>query len=183
MAEPPEQNTYGYGKKPLWQWVLIYLVVGGIIYALIYYFYLSKKGGYNYNYNQSATVYPSQPAATSAPTETVMTKEMTVVLDAENNSGESGTATLKEENGKVTATVNLTGYQKGVMQPAHLHVGSCPGVGEVKYPLNSVVNGTSATILPVTLEQLKKDLPLALNVHKSKTEISVYTACGELNAK
>lgn len=36
----------GYGKRPLWQWIVIYLVVGGIIYAAIYYFFLAKGGGY-----------------------------------------------------------------------------------------------------------------------------------------
>lgn len=37
----------GYlGKRPLWQWFLIYAVVGGIVYFLIYYFVLAPKGGY-----------------------------------------------------------------------------------------------------------------------------------------
>jgi hypothetical protein len=36
-----------YGKRPLWQWILIYVVVGGIIYFAIYYFFLSKHGGYS----------------------------------------------------------------------------------------------------------------------------------------
>jgi hypothetical protein len=27
-----------YGKRPLWQWILLYIIIGGIIYALIYYF-------------------------------------------------------------------------------------------------------------------------------------------------
>lgn len=36
----------GYGKRPLWQWILIYLVIGGIVYFLIYYFVFAKKGAY-----------------------------------------------------------------------------------------------------------------------------------------
>lgn len=45
-----------YGKRPLWQWLVIYLVIGGIIYAAIYYFILAPKGGYKapaggYNYS------------------------------------------------------------------------------------------------------------------------------------
>jgi len=50
----------GYGNRPLWQWIVIYLVVGAIIYGLVYYFILAKKGGYNYNYNQ-----PSAPQSSS----------------------------------------------------------------------------------------------------------------------
>lgn len=176
-----EQKNYGYGKKPLWQWVLIYLVVGGLIYAAIYYFYLAKKGGYSYN--QPASVYPSpQQANTTSPTGVMMVKEMKVILGEENSSGQSGTANLKEIDGKVTVDIMLSKFTD-VDQPAHIHVGVCPGVGEVKYPLNSVVNGKSSTVLPVTLDQLKQELPLAINVHKSKTELSVYSACGELSAK
>lgn len=36
----------GYGKRPLWQWILIYVVIGAIVYGLIYYFFLAGKGGY-----------------------------------------------------------------------------------------------------------------------------------------
>lgn len=36
----------GYGKRPLWQWIAIYVVVGGLIYGAVYYFYIAKKGGY-----------------------------------------------------------------------------------------------------------------------------------------
>lgn len=36
----------GYGKRPMWQWVLIYVVVGTIAYAAIYYFFF-KDSGYN----------------------------------------------------------------------------------------------------------------------------------------
>lgn len=43
----------GYGKRPLWQWILIYVVIGGIVYAGIYYFFMSKNGGYNYGSSQS----------------------------------------------------------------------------------------------------------------------------------
>lgn len=57
MAEEKEEKkAYGYGKRPLWQWILIYLVVGVIVYGLIYYFVLAKHGGYNYN----SSNYPAQ---------------------------------------------------------------------------------------------------------------------------
>lgn len=106
--------------------------------------------------------------------------EMNVLLSAQNNSNESGIANLKDTSGMVTVTINLTGYTPNVAQPAHIHTGICPGVGVVKYPLNSVVNGKSVTVLDVTLSQLKQQLPLAINVHKSATEIATYTSCGSL---
>ncbi len=42
MADEDPKNS-GYGKRPLWQWILIYVVIGGIIYAVIY-FVLAGRG-------------------------------------------------------------------------------------------------------------------------------------------
>jgi len=155
----------------------MYVVIGGLVYGLIYYFVWGKS---NTGYNMEGSGY-TPPAATSATPETMMEKP-TIVLAAVNDSGQSGTATLEEANGQVTVTVNLTGVPTdGVAQPAHLHVGACPGVGAVKYPLTSLTNGTSVTVLSVTLDQLKAELPLALNVHKSAAEAKMYTACGALS--
>ena len=36
-----------YGKRPLWQWIAIYLVIGAIVYGAIYYIFLNKGYGYN----------------------------------------------------------------------------------------------------------------------------------------
>lgn len=35
-----------YNKRPLWQWILIYVIIGGVVYGAIYYFYFYKRGGY-----------------------------------------------------------------------------------------------------------------------------------------
>lgn len=52
----------GYSKRPLWQWVVIYLIIGAIVYGLIYYFVIAKRGGYS-----SGTKYsgPSQSTKSS----------------------------------------------------------------------------------------------------------------------
>jgi hypothetical protein len=161
-----------YGKRPLWQGVIMYLIVGGLLYGAVYYFWMKPKGSlYTPPVSTEATPYESK----------VTTKEMKVVLEAENASGQSGTATLVEIDGKVKVDVMLTGTpQGGPAQPAHIHMGACPGVGAVKYPLTSLVGGVSTTTLDVTLDQIKGDLPMAINVHKSAAESSVYTACGAL---
>ena len=49
----------GYGKRPLWQWILIYIVIGGIVYAGIYFLFLKPQGG-GYNYSSD------EPAATQS---------------------------------------------------------------------------------------------------------------------
>lgn len=33
----------GYNKRPWWQWLIIYLIIGGLVYAAIYYFYINKQ--------------------------------------------------------------------------------------------------------------------------------------------
>lgn len=61
-----EKSAYGYGKKPLWQWVLLYVVVGGVIYALIYYFWFAGQG---YNYSPASS-QPTQTQTNQTPQST-----------------------------------------------------------------------------------------------------------------
>lgn len=129
-------------------------------------------------FSNKPTEQVPQPVET---TEAPAPAEVTVILSQQNDSGESGTATMMEVDGKVKVMLNLTGVlPEGVEQPAHIHMGKCPDVGEVKYPLTSPVSGVSETMLDVTLDQLKSELPLAINVHKSSEEASVYVSCGDI---
>lgn len=57
----------GYGKRPLWQWVVIYLVIGAVVYGLIYYFVLAKKGGYNYSAPSSTTQQQAPASGSNQP--------------------------------------------------------------------------------------------------------------------
>ncbi len=148
--------------------VVIVLIVGYILYSNM----------------KQAPVY-QQPATTTTTTQetaspSAMTKEVTVTLAEQNKSKESGTATLMEVDGKVKVSLKMTGGAAGVAQPAHIHVGACPDVGAVKYPLTSLIDGMSETMLDVTLAQLKSELPLGINVHKSGDEVKVYVSCGDL---
>ena len=61
QEQPKDKTDYGkgYGKRPLWQWILLYVIVGAIVYGAIYYFVFAKNGGYNsdnanYNYNTNS---------------------------------------------------------------------------------------------------------------------------------
>jgi plastocyanin len=47
------KKAEGYGKRPLWQWILVYAAVAVVIYGLIYYFVLSKNR--SNPYSQTAT--------------------------------------------------------------------------------------------------------------------------------
>ena len=149
--------------------ILLYLVVGGLIYAAYYYLVLGNK---------SSSLYTTPPASTE---EQMMDGSgIAVVLTAQNNSGQSGIATLQESNGQTTVTIQLDNVGTGVPQPAHIHTGACPVPGAVTYPLSNVVDGASQTVLDVDLTTLQSELPLAVNVHKSAAEAQVYVSCGDL---
>jgi len=46
----PKNQSKGYGKRSMGQWILIYLVVGVIVYGLVYYFLLRDSGGGGFSY-------------------------------------------------------------------------------------------------------------------------------------
>lgn len=51
--KPTDKPSKGYGKRPVWQWVVIYLIAAVIIYGLIYFFFIrdtgnSSSGGLGY---------------------------------------------------------------------------------------------------------------------------------------
>jgi len=37
-TQTPQPSNKGYGKRPVWQWVLIYLVIAIVVYGVIYWF-------------------------------------------------------------------------------------------------------------------------------------------------
>lgn len=149
-----------------------FLIVGLIIILAVagYYYYFNKGDG---------GIQAPKPSAESEGTQEP--RSVTVALGTLNDSGQSGTAILTEDGAKTKVSVVTRGGTAGnTPQPAHIHVGSCPTPGAVKYPLTSVVNGSSETSVDVTLDQLLSELPLAVNVHKSAQEAKVYTACGNI---
>lgn len=147
--------------------ILIYLVIGGLIYAAIYFLVLKKD---NNSYMAPAEQTSQEQSENS----------MTITLGAQNDSGESGTATLSETDGKTKVVVDVGNAPSGVPQPAHIHTGACPTPGGIVYPLTNLIDGTSETVLDVDLATLKSQLPLALNVHKSAEESNAYVSCGDL---
>lgn len=53
-----EEQTKGksaYGKRPIWQWVLLYVVIGGIVYGAIYFTFFHKQDPYSNTHVHSAT--------------------------------------------------------------------------------------------------------------------------------
>lgn len=112
--------------------------------------------------------------------ETPITETM-ISLEAENDSNQMGTAKLKDVNGKLEVSVELTGVPAEASEPAHIHMGTCEALGEVKYPLSAI---TADGITVTTLENVKlADIlngEYAISVHKSETELDARVACGNI---
>jgi hypothetical protein len=104
-------------------------------------------------------------------------------LLAQNNSAETGTATLYDGAKGLIVKLRMSGGAEGVDQPAHIHKGTCDKLDpKPTYPLKSVHDGQSETTIEgVTIAQLQKS-PFAINVHKSAKEVPVYVSCGNLTA-
>lgn len=108
---------------------------------------------------------------------------LTVQLSPQNNSGQSGTATLTDlGDGTTKVVLNLTDLG-ATPQPVHIHEGTCATLNpKPMYPLTTMVNGKSETVVKVAMSQLLAQ-PFAINAHKSAQEVAVYTACGNIVAQ
>jgi hypothetical protein len=95
------------------------------------------------------------------------------------DANQGGTIMFTPMGQQTKVTINMPSGGAGVQQPAHIHVGTCPGVGAVEFPLTNVVDGRSETTLNVPWELITASQHAA-NVHKSAAEVAVYTACVNL---
>lgn len=149
--------------------VILFAVLGAVGAASSGYYYAAKV-----RQNKRAAATPA-PVVHKART-------VTVQLEEQGGSGRRGMAVLTEIRGKVKVVMNLSGPSGGILRPAHIHTGSCTDIGGVKYPLSSLDEGASQTDLDMSLDQLLTQLPLAINIHKSPEEPSIYLACGDIKA-
>lgn len=111
------------------------------------------------------------PAARTAPTQ--------IKLAAQNNSAESGTATMLDGARGLIVRLRLAGGSGD--QPAHIHKGTCEKLDpKPAYALKPAHEGFSETTVPgVTTADLAKGA-YAINVHKSTTDLGTYVSCGNL---
>ena len=49
-SSPSSTPAKAYGKRPVWQWLVIYLVVAIILYGIIYFVWIHKSGSTSTGY-------------------------------------------------------------------------------------------------------------------------------------
>jgi hypothetical protein len=105
----------------------------------------------------------------------------TFQLQMLNDSGVTGSAVLTDlgdGSTRVVVDVDPAGHPE---MPAHIHHGTC--VELVPQPLHwleTVVDGKSDTVLPISLADLLAG-DLAVNLHVSAEDMGTYAACVDLN--
>lgn len=106
--------------------------------------------------------------------------DVTIKMVAQNGSGENGTATLSDLNGRTRVVIHVQHENTTGVQPAHIHPGTCANLNPApKYPLKDVVLGDSNTIVDVPMSSLLGG-KYAINVHESKQNIAKYVSCGNI---
>ncbi|MDO8594722.1 MAG: hypothetical protein Q7R93_04400 [bacterium] len=181
---PAAHGSAQAGLAPVVIIIIALVVIGGGTFAIKKAADSTKATEEKAKQEQAAKDSAAQAEAAAAAEATKAARVLHIKLDEQNKSGQKGEATITQVGtSTVKVIVNITGKPSGVAQPAHIHLGSCPNPGAVKYPLTSVGKGASQTELPMTLDQLLSELPLAINVHKSAADIKTYTSCGDLKAE
>lgn len=127
------------------------------------------------------SIYKNEPVpsdGTGTATSTGLSLE--TVLTSQNDSGQNGKAVLSNKDGKFNVVINLSGVPEGMLEPVHIHPGSCGQLDAPRYTLNEISGSMSETTLEgVSLEQIISELPLSMAVHKSADDLSVV-ACGAI---
>jgi len=132
------------------------------------------------NSTPTTTVTPMETPTPTSTSETMMPTK-SVIMTAQSGSQQPGEAIFADlGGGKTNVVITLTGKASDVAQPAHIHIGSCPTPGAVKYPLSDVIDGRSETIVEASMSGLFESEAMAVNVHKSAEESSVFVSCGDL---
>ncbi len=103
-----------------------------------------------------------------------------VTLDAKNNSGVTGDASLTTVGDSAIVDVRVQGATESGSFPAHIHTGTCDSPGPVQVPLTNldVANGMGASTTSIKMSDVPQGQPLLIMVHKPSGQ---PIACGPLN--
>lgn len=100
-------------------------------------------------------------------------------LTEENGSGQSGTAVISPVDGERARIVMEVDHPPDAPQPAHVHPGPCGDLGDPVAALESLVDGRSETIVPMSLAELRRG-GFVVHAHKSEAEFEVSVACAAI---
>lgn len=104
----------------------------------------------------------------------------TVAISAQHGSGQHGTAVLMQHGANVVVSLTMSGIRHGVMEPAHIHPGTCAKLNPApKWPLTNATAGTTTTTLRGVRLATLLGGKYAINVHDPHN-LAHYVACGNI---
>lgn len=117
-----------------------------------------------------------EPAVSGEETTTEQ-ESVTVELQEQNDSGQSGEATLTPEGEQTRVALQLEN-PPSEPQPVHIHEGTCEELNPTPaHPLENLTDGASETLVDVPLSELQAG-EFAINAHASEADAQTYVACG-----
>ena len=103
---------------------------------------------------------------------------LSVTFNELNDSGVSGIATLYGDGEKTIVQITVDGAGKD--HPAHIHQGTCDDLDPYPaFPLKNVVDGESATLVDVSLDELLTG-GYSIDIHMSVNELGTLVACSPI---
>lgn len=140
MVDEVKKETPAYNKMPLWQWVVVYVLVATIIYGLFYAFVMFKNQGKSPSYvdqiQEQETNLNVDPDANSDKdvaeielTEAGFSPDMVTVS--------VGTTVTWTNNTDLTATVNSADHPTNLLYPA-LNLGEMAPGGSVNLKFDTL---------------------------------------------
>lgn len=124
-----------------------------------------------------AATPPASPSPAVTPAATMPHLELE--MNELNDSGIGGTVTLYDTGNDQTIVVfDIT--EAGKDHPAHIHMGTCDALdAEPQYPLNDVKDGTSTTLVDVSLDDLLAE-PHAVDMHLAPDQLGTLIGCADI---
>ena len=115
-------------------------------------------------------------------TPTAEADSVTIALNEQNDSGQSGTATLTASGNKTQVILDISAGDLET-ELVHIHDGPCDDLGGVVHPLTSFVGGSggSSTLVDASLASLRSG-GFAVNSHQAGNP-GTYTTCGDIPAE
>lgn len=144
----------------------LYFIAGIVLATLVSHFWGSAPN----------PILTQGPAAQKPP----LAGDIFVDLWEQNNSGESGRAGLVFLKDRIELGLDLSGAPYGDLQPAYIHHGTCDKLGSLFNRLTFPATGSSNSILQISPESFRKELPLVIDIRKSFKDEEVIIACGEI---
>lgn len=137
-----EKQNGNYGKRPMWQWVIFYLIIAGVLYGGVYYFFFSKNSAVNYNSPTTVLTNPTETVSSRALFQSDLFATRTDAVKGDYLADTKGMALYIYDN-DTTGVTNCYGAC-AVAWPPYLVSGTAPAT----LPENvTIVNRTDGSVM------------------------------------